>query len=620
LNHSFIKRNKIAAKKVIYKQNDQGIQAENIFTGVRGLKKNRVLILFTLLVISIFIGGYIYFFKPNQNVVPAFEESRLYLVLESEVLKDEPKIIDGEVCLSLETIKQYIDPYIYWDEALQKVTITTKDRVIRMKTDSLSAYVNNEPVELNIPVTIADDKVYVPIEFLSDFYGIEVNYIKESNVVTIDFKSSVQQIAEPIDEDAVVRKDRSVKSPILKRLNEDMESEDVPKLRIFEEYEKWYKVRTEERIVGYIQKKHVVVKKVVVTRIPEEYTGNVAWRPQNGKISLVWHMMYNGIPDLTQIGEMKGLDVISPTWFQLANAEGDLINRASAKYVEWAHKRGYQVWALFSNTFNDVKMTGDFLNNTDSRDNAIRQLLSYAALYDLDGINIDFENINIEDKDALTQFVRELTPLLKEQGLVVSMDIGVPDGSENYSLCYDREAIGQIVDYVMVMTYDQHWSTSPKAGSVAQLKWVESKLVRTLESIPREKLLLGLPFYTRLWKEETDSNGAIKVTHVEAPSMEKARAIIEENDAQVVWDDESGQFYAEFEKDGAKYKIWIESAESINLKSSLAQKYNLAGVAAWKRGDETPDIWEVLSRNLEEYKSYNEWQEANSGIEYAYSE
>jgi len=620
LNHSFIKRNKIAAKKVIYKQNDQGIQAENIFTGVRGLKKNRVLILFTLLVISIFIGGYIYFFKPNQNVVPAFEESRLYLVLESEVLKDEPKIIDGEVCLSLETIKQYIDPYIYWDEALQKVTITTKDRVIRMKTDSLSAYVNNEPVELNIPVTIADDKVYVPIEFLSDFYGIEVNYIKESNVVTIDFKSSVQQIAEPIDEDAVVRKDRSVKSPILKRLNEDMESEDVPKLRIFEEYEKWYKVRTEEGIVGYIQKKHVVVKKVVVTRIPEEYTGNVAWRPQNGKISLVWHMMYNGIPDLTQIGEMKGLDVISPTWFQLANAEGDLINRASAKYVEWAHKRGYQVWALFSNTFNDVKMTGDFLNNTDSRDNAIRQLLSYAALYDLDGINIDFENINIEDKDALTQFVRELTPLLKEQGLVVSMDIGVPDGSENYSLCYDREAIGQIVDYVMVMTYDQHWSTSPKAGSVAQLKWVESKLVRTLESIPREKLLLGLPFYTRLWKEETDSNGAIKVTHVEAPSMEKARAIIEENDAQVVWDDESGQFYAEFEKDGAKYKIWIESAESINLKSSLAQKYNLAGVAAWKRGDETPDIWEVLSRNLEEYKSYNEWQEANSGIEYAYSE
>jgi len=620
LNHSFIKRNKIAAKKVIYKQNDQGIQAENIFTGVRGLKKNRVLILFTLLVISIFIGGYIYFFKPNQNVVPAFEESRLYLVLESEVLKDEPKIIDGEVCLSLETIKQYIDPYIYWDEALQKVTITTKDRVIRMKTDSLSAYVNNEPVELNIPVTIADDKVYVPIEFLSDFYGIEVNYIKESNVVTIDFKSSVQQIAEPIDEDAVVRKDRSVKSPILKRLNEDMESEDVPKLRIFEEYEKWYKVRTEEGIVGYIQKKHVVVKKVVVTRIPEEYTGNVAWRPQNGKISLVWHMMYNGIPDLTQIGEMKGLDVISPTWFQLANAEGDLINRASAKYVEWAHKRGYQVWALFSNTFNDVKMTGDFLNNTDSRDNAIRQLLSYAALYDLDGINIDFENINIEDKDALTQFVRELTPLLKEQGLVVSMDIGVPDGSENYSLCYDREAIGQIVDYVMVMTYDQHWSTSPKAGSVAQLKWVESKLVRTLESIPREKMLLGLPFYTRLWKEETDSNGAIKVTHVEAPSMEKARAIIEENDAQVVWDDESGQFYAEFEKDGAKYKIWIESAESINLKSSLAQKYNLAGVAAWKRGDETPDIWEVLSRNLEEYKSYNEWQEANSGIEYAYSE
>lgn len=152
------------------------------------------------------------------------------------------------------------------------------------------------------------------------------------------------------------------------------------------------------------------------------------------------------------------------------------------------------------------------------------------------------------------------------------------------------------------------------------MKWVENKLVRTLESIPKEKLLLGLPFYTRLWKEEADSDGKIKVTHVEAPSMEKARAIIEENDAQVVWDDESGQFYAEFEKDGAKYKIWIESAESINLKSSLVQKYNLAGVAAWKRGDETPDIWEVLSKNLEEFKSYGEWVEANSDRVYSYSE
>lgn len=427
------------------------------------MKKNRALILFTLFIISVFIGGYVYFFKPNQNIVPAFEESRLYLVLESEVLKDEPKIIDEEVCLSMDTIKEYLDPYIYWDEALQKVTITTKDRVIRMKTDSLNAYVNNEPVNLNIPVTIVDDKVYVPIEFLSDFYGIEVNYIKESNVVTIDFKNSIQQIAEPINKDAVVRKGRTVKSPILKRLGDDMDSDGIPKLRIFEEYDKWYKVRTEEGIVGYVEKKHVVIKKVIVTRLPEEHTGNVTWKPENGKISLVWHMMYGKVPDLTQIGEMKGLDVISPTWFQLANADGDLINRASAKYVEWAHKRGYQVWALFSNTFNDVKMTGDFLNNTDSRDNAIRQLLSYAALYDLDGINIDFENINIEDKDALTQFVRELTPLLKEQGLVVSIDIGVPDGSENYSLCYDREALGEIVDYVMVMTYDQHWSTSPKA-------------------------------------------------------------------------------------------------------------------------------------------------------------
>ena len=583
------------------------------------MKKIRSLILFVLIVASIFIGVYIYFFKPNDSVVPAFQEGKLNLVLESDVIDDEPRIIDGEVCLPMDTVKEYLDPYIYWDENLQKVTITTKDRVIRMKTDSLNAYVNNEPVELNIPVTIIDDVVYIPIEFLSDFYGIVVNYIEESNVVTIDFKNSVQQIAEPVHKDAVVRKGRSVKYPILKRLGADPESTATPKLRIFEEYDKWYKVRTEDGIVGYIEKKYVVVKKVTVVKLPEEDTGNVAWKPQKGGISLVWHMMYGKMPDLSKIGEMEGLDVISPTWFQLVNKEGDLINRANAKYVEWAHKRGYQVWALFSNTFNDAEMTGEFLNNTDSRDNAIRQLLSYASLYKLDGINIDFENINIEDRDALTQFVREITPLLKEQGLVVSMDIGVPDGSENYSLCYDREAIGETVDYVMVMTYDQHWSTSPKAGSVAQITWVESKLKRTLESIPREKLLLGLPFYTRLWKEEIGDDGKVKVTNPDALTMDEARALIAENNAPVVWDDESGQFYAEFEKDGATYKIWLESAESINLKSSLVQKYRLAGAAAWKMGDESQDVWEVLNKNLKELNSYGEWLEANSSVEYSYN-
>ncbi|GAE88315.1 glycosyl hydrolase family 18 protein [Acetivibrio straminisolvens] len=137
----------------------------------------------------------------------------------------------------------------------------------------------------------------------------------------------------------------------------------------------------------------------------------------------------------------------------MKNEKGELINRAYSKYVDWAHSKGYQVWALLSNDFTDSEMTSKFLNNTDARDNLIKEILAYAALYKLDGINIDFENMYNSDRDVFTQFVREISPLLREQGLVVSVDV-------NDIKCYDKKALSEPVDYIMYMSYDQHWSTS----------------------------------------------------------------------------------------------------------------------------------------------------------------
>ncbi len=248
----------------------------------------------------------------------------------------------------------------------------------------------------------------------------------------------------------------------------------------------------------------------------------------------------------------------------------------------------------------------------------MRQLLIYASLYNLDGINIDFENIYKEDKDALTQFVRELTPLLKEQGLIVSIDVTIPDGSDTWSKCYDRKALGEIVDYVMLMTYDQHWATSPVAGSVAQITWVEKNLVKVLDMVPREKLLLGLPFYTRLW-EETTVLGLKKVTNPKVLSMDAARKLVNDNNVEIMWDEKSGQFYAEYKNDGKTYKVWLEDENSINLKSSLVLKYKLAGACAWRRGDESPVIWEVLNKNLKLARNYSEWMESNTGTTYVYN-
>lgn len=559
-------------------------------------------------------------FLENDNVVPAFEEEGVKLVIEGEMVvsKDSPKIVDNEILLPLDTIKKHIDPHIYWDKELKKVTITTRDRVIRMKTDSLDALVNNKPMTLNIPAVEEGNTVYIPIEFLSEFYGIDISHIERSNVIVIDFKNSIRQIAEPVDSKAVVRKGRSIRYPIIRKFDLENSSQEENELRVFEEYDKWYKVRTSDGAIGYIEKRFVVVRRMLVVKLPEEEKGPL-WKPEEGKISLVWEMMYSKVPDLSLIGEMKGLDVISPTWFQLANEHGKIINRAVPRYVEWARQNSYKVWALFSNDFNDIKMTEKFLNNTDARDNAIREILAYAALYKLDGINIDFENMYKKDKDAFTQFVREMTPLLREQGLVVSVDVTIPDGSDTWSLCYDRKALGEVVDYVALMTYDQHWGTSPVAGSVSQVSWVEKNIVKVLKEVPREKLLLGLPFYTRLWQEEAGEDGKIKVSNPKVLSMEASRKMVQENNAPVTWDKESGQFYTEFKKDNKTYKIWLEDENSINLKSALVHKYKLAGTAAWRRSDEVPEVWDVLNENLKVVSSYQEWKSKNEKKVYVYS-
>lgn len=583
-----------------------------------------IFLLFVFIVACLAALGYsvyYFFFMENNAVVPAFEEGGTKLVIEGEMIisRDQPKVVDEEILLPLSVIKNHIDKYIYWDDSTKKVTITTRDRVIRMKTGSLEAFVNDKPMELNIPAVEEKGTVFVPIEFLSDFYNIEITYLEENDVIIIDFENSIRQIAEPIDPKAVVRKGRSTRYPILKTFDLENGEAEENSMRIFEEYDKWYKVRTADGIIGYIEKKYVVVRRILVKEMPKDDGKTPDWKPGDGKVNLVWEMMYSSMPDLSKIGKMPGLDVISPTWFQLKNKDGDIINRSVPRFVEWAHENGYKVWALFANDSSDIEMTESFLNNTDARENAIRAILAYASLYKLDGINIDFENMYKKDKDAFTQFVREITPLLKEQGLVVSVDVTIPDGSDTWSLCYDRKALGEVVDYVALMTYDQHWATSPVAGSVAQLQWVEKNVKKVLEMVPAEKLLLGLPFYTRLWEEATDANGKVKVTSPRVLSMTAAAELLRENGATPVWDEVSGQFYAEYKKDGKTYKVWLEDVNSINLKSSLVHKYKLAGTAAWSRNYVVPEIWEVLNENLKGIKTYSEWKEKNNGRQYVYA-
>ena len=620
----------------------------------------------------------------NDDEYQIYDRQTVRLVVGSRLIsmRNPPIIKDNEIAIDLDTVKRYIDKTVNWDAANKKVTITTRDRLVRMNTDNLTAFVNDrQEVKLDLPVFEEGGVVYLPMKFLSEYFQIRVSYEATNKVVIVDDRRAVVQTATVVESGAVMRLGRDTGEPIVKRFADPAASSadvntsgvatdgisndggDVPAevginigvvetintttdnisiagatdnatgnatgaannydglsdiddgdfdMYVFEEYSNWYRVRSLDGILGYIEKKYVAVRRYV-DRLALTESKPTAWKPDNGKIMMVWEQVSSirANPDTGAIPDMPGLDIVSPTWFNLTDRDGTVESRASTEYIEWAHRRGYKVWALFSNTMNDINMTSAFLNNSLARENAIRALLAYAAILDIDGINLDFENVYLADKDALTQFVRELSPMLREQGLTFSVDVNIPDGSDTWSKCYDTPAIADTADYVNLMAYDQFGARSTESGSVSQLSWVEYNLQKLIDrdGVPPEKILLGIPFYTRVW-QMGNANAAPgdQPSDSSAVGMRTAIGGVFDNDGDIEWDEESGQFFCRYDKGGKTYHVWIEDPHSANMRSSLVHKYALAGVSAWSRNFVIPDIWDVLNRNLKEIISYYQWQ------------
>ncbi|MBU2699800.1 spore germination protein YaaH [Sporomusaceae bacterium BoRhaA] len=313
------------------------------------------------------------------------------------------------------------------------------------------------------------------------------------------------------------------------------------------------------------------------------------------KINLVWDVK-TSTQKLSNELPPKGLNVLAPTWFAVTQSNGLIVNKADKDYVDLAHSKGYKVWALITNSF-DPDLTHELLQNEVAQDQVLNQLLFYASYYELDGINLDFENIYESDKMAFTHFVEKISPPLGRQNLVVSLDVTVPANVPNWSKCYDRVNLSKAVDYVMVMTYDEHWAKSPVSGSVASYGWVKEGIENTLLSIPKEKLLLGLPFYTREWIERSDETGRF-IVRSRTLSMENEEKIIQDYHLTPQWLEKEGQYYTEYQQDGNRHRIWLEEDRSIGLKADLVDQYQLAGVASWRKGFEKNSIWNVLNNKL----------------------
>ena len=558
------------------------------------------LTVFLLFVFAMAAVYYLFFMENTERVQPGFNGV------------DKPVWIGGEITgsasgtgvslsLSFDWVREHLDPYIVYDEKSASVIITTEDKVVQFPTEQLTGLINGRPVELRFPVTESEGVVHIPVEPLKELYGIRVEEAAETGAVFVYRPGEIVQRAVVRgvgDERVPMRTGPSIKEPIAADLLPGTE------VRVLDDPEgapQWLLIQTEAGYTGFVKKERTQLLPAETVSAPAPQKTRVPWKPLGGKIQLTWEHVVSKNPNPSAIPDMPGLNVISPTWFSLQeDDDGNLYvgNMADPAYVDWAHRRGYQVWALFSNSF-DPDLTAKALADYETRAALIGQIVHFVRLYDLDGINIDFENVYLKEKDPLTQFVREMVPLLHELDAVVSMDVTIRGGSEMWSLFLDREELGKVLDYMIVMTYDEHWASSPMAGSVASLPWVEKGITDIMreDKVPASKLVLGVPFYTYMWTETTE-NGKTKVSS-RARSMQAVQDWIAEKGLTPVFLPEVGQHYVEHvEDERTKIKVWIEDATSMRARAELVRKYDLAGIASWRRGFETPDIWNVIADTL----------------------
>lgn len=361
------------------------------------------------------------------------------------------------------------------------------------------------------------------------------------------------------------------------------------KLIVYDEAEKTF-VIDEENVVGYLSR-------IEATKSEPEKRNQIQNKNSEYEDGLVitWEAVYSYNPDVTTLPQMAGLDVISPTWYELSNAKGEIHSKVSQEYIQWAEESSLEVWPLVSNAF-DIDMTHDFLEDATARQKFIATMMNEAAQYGYEGINIDFENVYLEDRDRLTHFVNEFGVYARKMNLTLSMDVTVMGGSDNWSKCYDHEKLGKIVDFLIIMAYDEFWASSPISGPVASYDWVLKHMTQLTDVVESQKLIMGLPFYTRVWREyPSETEADTYITKSTAIGMEAQNQLIEKYELSLVWDDTDKLYYATFFEEDAQVKLWIENGTTIKEKLKIVDDLDLKGVAGWRRGFETPDIWQVLS-------------------------
>ncbi len=541
-----------------------------------------------IIIVAIFLAGIVFVLSVAPNYKKSEAEGKLQWVINySDVTlstkKDTYQDANGNFYVSIEDIANFFDEHIYYDTTYDHIVTTGYDKVATIPIDGINMDVNGRTQDTNAPVVKKDDTYYIPLKELESIYNIAVEYKKETHTV----------VAESLDREK--RGANTTKKSIVYYLP-TMFSKSVDKLdkgvdvTVIEEKDGWTRVRTQNGVLGYIP----------TNRLENETVVRQATQPLNtipGKVSMVWDYFseYLTAPDRTGT-TIEGINVISPTFAVLEKyGKGELeinIGSEGNRYMRWAKANGYQVWPMISNNAM-IETTSEIMRDNEARTRLIQNIVHLVEEYEWEGINIDFENMYAEDKELFNRFLIELAPRLHEKGALLSVDVTEPDGSETWSLCFDRHTIGKVADYIVFMAYDQNGGSTAREGTTAGCNWVEANVKKFIkqEEVDPSKIILGVPFYTRVW---TQSGDDVDSTAVSIKNLDRYVP----DGVEKTWDEDLKQYYVEYQRNGTTYKIWMEEEQSIGAKLDLVNQYGLAGASFWTKDREMPEIWTVIKDKL----------------------
>ena len=537
-------------------------------------------------------------------------------IVSTEGLSDKKALIsNGITYIDYDTVHNYINDKFYLDTTENILTVTTPTEKVQTDITTADASVimisSGDEVDSGdtageSPEGAADNSgqeaadnvtgestqdaetgklVYISLDYIRQYSDIEVNELSDPARLVIRDRWDLENAT--VNKDAPIRFEESKKSVIIK----DAAAGDT--LTVISRGTDFARVMTSDGFVGYISNDVLTISDPASH---ESSLGEYTSLSFDGKINMVFHQTDSQDANsylAKSLEGVSGVNVIAPTWFFIDDTSGNLTDLTSSDYVNTAHATGLKVFAVlndFDGGISSRDETGAVLSSTSARNKIISSVITSVQNAGADGVNVDIENVNENSSEAFNEFLRELSVECRNAGLYLSVDTYVP---QPYNTFYDREAFAEVCDYVVTMAYDEHTSGSEEAGSVSSISWVQQALSDAGTVVPAEKTVIAIPFYTRVWT--TDKSGGITSS---AMGMSEAENYVSEHSMLRSWDDKLKQNYAVLESSGEKTEIWLEDGESISAKMEEIMSANAAGVAEWKLGLQSSDIWQVISEYL----------------------